>query len=106
MMACTTDEAIILQGMDIMIVLALTCFIQNSQVVTMGSLRGAGDTRYTAMVSLISIAIIRPGTAWLFCYPLGLGIMGAWYSMFADQCIRAVLSVIRFSSGNWTKLKL
>lgn len=106
MMAFTTDEAIILQGMDIMIVLALTCFIQNSQVVTMGSLRGAGDTRYTAMVSLISIAIIRPGTAWLFCYPLGLGIMGAWYSMFADQCIRAVLSVIRFSSGNWTKLKL
>lgn len=106
MMAFTTDEAIILQGMSIMIVLALTCFIQNSQVVTMGSLRGAGDTRYTALVSLISIAIIRPGSAWLFCYPMALGIMGAWYSMFFDQCVRMALSVVRFSSGNWTKLKL
>lgn len=106
MMAFTNDEAIILQGMSIMIVLALTCLIQNSQVVMMGSLRGAGDTRYTALVSLISIATIRPGSAWLFCYPLALGVMGAWYSMFFDQCVRMVLSLIRFSSGNWTKLKL
>lgn len=106
MMAFTSEPEIIATGMNIIIIIGLICMVQTSQVVIMGCLRGAGDTRYAAMVSLISIMIIRPASAWLLCYPLGLGLMGAWYSLCIDQCIRMVLSMARFSGGKWTKLKI
>ena len=106
MMAYTTDAEIIRMGMGIIIIIGFTTTLQISQVVIMGCLRGAGDTRFAAIVSLISIGIIRPGSAWLFCYPLGLGVLGAWISVFFDQCMRMLLSYWRFSRGNWTKLKL
>lgn len=106
MMAYTTDAEIIRMGMDIIIIIGFTTTLQISQVVIMGCLRGAGDTKFAAIVSLISIGIVRPGSAWFFCYPLSLGVFGAWISVFFDQCMRMLLSYWRFSRGNWTKLKL
>ena len=59
-------------------ILSVILFMQIEQVTLFGCLRGAGDTRFTALVSLISVTFIRPGMSWLLCYPLGLGLMGAW----------------------------
>lgn len=102
-----TDEAEILDyGAIIMRILSVMLFLQIEQVVQFGCLRGAGDTRYTAMVSLISVTCIRPGVAYLLCYPLGLGLIGAWLGTFCDQLVRFVLSYIRFRQGKWTQLKL
>lgn len=106
MMAFTDDWSIIEAGMQIILIIGVTTFLQTSQVVIMGCLRGAGDTLFAAIVSLISIALIRPGSAWVFCYPLGLGLIGAWFSLFFDQTMRMILSMIRFSGGNWTRHKL
>ena len=44
----------------IMYFIALTSITQISQVIFSGCLRGAGDTRFMAVASLISIALIRP----------------------------------------------
>ena len=102
-----SDETVILDyGVIIMNILSVLLFFQILQVVQFGCLRGAGDTRFTAMVSLISVTIIRPGLSWLLCYPLEFGLIGAWLGTFGDQAVRFVLSFIRFHKGNWTKLKL
>ncbi len=102
-----TDEQVILDyGVMIMRILSIMLFFQIEQVVQFGCLRGAGDTKFTAFVSLISVAGIRPGLSWLLCYPLGLGLLGAWLGTFGDQFVRFVMSFIRFHKGNWTKLKL
>ncbi len=106
MMAFTTDAGIIETGKTIVIIIGVTTFIQTSQVVLMGCLRGAGDTMFAAAVSLLSIAFLRPGSAWLFCYPMGLGLIGAWFSLFFDQLIRMVFSMVRFNGGKWTQHKL
>lgn len=102
----TTDQSIIEQGAVLMIIMAFSIHAQICQVVTSGSLRGAGDTKYTAMVSLISIAIFRPLITYVLCYPFGLGLVGAWYSLVIDQFTRLVLVMIRFRQGKWTGLKL
>ena len=52
-------------------ILSVILFMQIEQVTLFGCLRGAGDTRFTALVSLISVTFIRPGMSWLLCYPLG-----------------------------------
>ena len=102
-----TDDPVILDyGAMIMRILSVTLFFQIEQVVLLGGLRGAGDTKYTAMVSLISVTFVRPGASWLLCYPLGLGLLGAWLGTFIDQVVRFLLSFLRFRKGKWTQLRL
>lgn len=102
-----SNERVILDyGEMIMRILSLMLFLQIEQVVLFGCLRGAGDTKFTAFVSLISVTIIRPGMSWLLCYPVGLGLMGAWLGTFCDQLVRFLMTFVRFRKGNWTKLKL
>ena len=102
----SNEQVILDYGATIMRVLSVMLFFQILQVVQFGCLRGAGDTRFTAMVSLISVTCIRPGISWLLCYPLGLGLIGAWLGTFCDQCVRFLMSFVRFRKGQWTKLKL
>ena len=105
--ALFSQEQIILDyGEMIMRILSVILFVQNEQVRIIGCLRGAGDTKFTAFVSLISVTCIRPGMSWLLCYPVGLGLMGAWLGTACDQVVRFVMTFVRFRKGNWTKLKL
>lgn len=102
----TEDRVILEYGVTIMRILSIMLFFQIEQVVQFGCLRGAGDTRFTAFVSLISVACIRPGLSWLLCYPLGMGLLGAWLGTFGDQLVRFTMSFIRFRKGRWTQLEL
>lgn len=77
---------------------------QISQVIYNGALRGAGDTRYVALTSAISIGLFRPLTAYVFCYPLGFGLFGAWVSLIIDQYMRLGFSMYRFLSAKWQKI--
>jgi putative MATE family efflux protein len=102
-----TDEVdIIVLGANVMILAALGTHMQTSQVVLSGCLRGAGDTVFVAITSLISVALIRPALTWLLCFPVGLGLYGAWVALLVDQCFRMITSYKRFSSGRWTGITL
>lgn len=79
---------------------------QISQVIYNGALRGAGDTKYVAFTSAICIGIVRPLSAYIFCYPVGWGLFGAWVSLLLDQYMRLAFSMHRFLSGAWQKIKV
>lgn len=102
----TDDPEMIATGRTLLIILAILTPAQITQVIFNGCLRGAGDTRYTAMVSLISVAILRPAMTYLLAYPLGFGVVGAWLAMLIDQVTRLICSAIRFMSGKWSKIKV
>lgn len=102
----TTEEEIISLGSIIIKILAVILFFQIDQVITSGCLKGAGDTKYVAMVAFISVALIRPIAAYVFCYPLALGLVGAWIGTLCDQLTRNVLNAYRFGSGKWTQIKI
>nr|MDD6335947.1 MATE family efflux transporter [bacterium] len=102
----TPDQEIINMGAPLLVILAFISPAQISQVIFSGSLRGAGDTKFVAFLSLIAIGIVRPGTSWLLCYPVGLGLIGAWYGFIIDQYLRLAMTAIRFSSGKWSNIRL
>lgn len=102
----STEPEVIALGANIMILAAMGTHLQTSQVVLSGCLRGAGDTAYVAGTSLISVAIIRPLLTWLLCYPVGLGLYGAWIGLLVDQLFRFISSYRRFSGGKWSKIAL
>ncbi len=102
----TEDLAVIELGKSIMVLLALSVPAQISQVIITGCLRGAGDSKYVARTSFISIALIRPILSWALCYPAGLGVIGAWIGLLLDQTLRLLLNYLRFSTGKWTQIQL
>ncbi len=102
-----TDDPVILNyGVMIMDFIAFIVIFQISQVIYNGCLRGGGDTRYVALISLISVAFIRPFSGWLFVYPLHMGLTGAWIGLLLDQFVRLVLSWQRFRHDKWLSIKI
>lgn len=65
-----------------------------------------GDSTFVAVTSLLSIAVIRPILTYVLCYPLGLGLAGAWISLVVDQGFRFLTGYVRFSGGKWSKINL
>ena len=102
----SSEAEILDMGVMIMRILCFVIYLQISQVIFFGCLRGAGDTKFTAFASMISVAIIRPGLSWLLCTPFGLGLLGVWLGLVGDQFTRFILGFIRIKQGNWLKIKL
>lgn len=95
------EEEIVLIGVEIMRVMVIIVLLQVAQVIYMGCLRGAGDVRFTMIASTISVTIVRPGMSYILCYGLGMGIIGIWLGVVADQICRFILTNWRFKSGVW-----
>lgn len=95
------EPQIVELGVSIIKYMILIVLFQVSQVVFTGSLRGAGDVRFTTVTSMISVAIIRPLVSYLAAYVLHLGITGIWIGVLADQGVRLVMNAGRFRSGRW-----
>ncbi len=95
------DQEIIEIGVMIMRFMILIVLCQIPQVIFMGSLRGAGDIRFTTITCTLSIAIFRPLVSYLTAYVLGLEIVGIWIGVFADQFLRLIFTALRFRSGKW-----
>ena len=93
-------------GVKILLILAAITPAQISQVIYSGCVRGAGDTIYAAVVSLVCIALVRPIMTYTMCYILPFGVIGAWVAMSIDQYLRLLFMFIRFSSGKWAKVKV
>ncbi len=100
------EEHIVTIGVGIMRVIIFVVAFQISQVVYMGCLRGAGDTLYTAIASTLSVTFIRTLASWLGGYVFGLGIIGIWLGVLADQISRFLFASIRFKQGKWTQIKI
>lgn len=100
------EQEIVSIGVSIMHVIIFVVILQIAQVIYMGCLRGAGDTLYTAIASTISVTLVRSFGSYFFGYVLGMGIIGIWFGVVADQLSRFVFATIRFRQGKWTNIKI
>lgn len=109
----TTDQTIITAASLCFLILMVGIIPQNLRVVLSGCLRGAGDVKFVAVVSLISVLIIRPLMTWLFCYPVNnmfpgmmFGFTGPWISFGIDALVRAAMLTVRVNKGEWVNIRL
>ena len=109
----TREEEIIFNVSISFLVVASGFWAQNGRVVYSGCLRGAGDVRYVAICTLISVAILRPVLTWLFCYPMDaalpgmyLAVTGPWIAFVIDALVRDGLLYARIRRGKWLDIKL
>ncbi len=75
-------------------------------VVYFGALRGAGDTKAVARVTLIIVAAIRPVLSWALCYPLGLRHLGVWIGYLAAHILRWYAIRSHYRKGEWRSIRI
>ena len=80
----------------------------------MGALRGAGDTKITAYISLAAMYAVRIPLAIFLSMDniggsglgAGWGLNGLWWSMTISVYVEAFMAWLRFRSGAWAKVQL
>ena len=100
------EPHIVDMGVTLVRVIVLIVIVQIAQVIYMGCLRGAGDVIFTTIASTVSVTIIRTAVSYVMCYVAGLGLMGIWLGILADQISRFLFTNWRFKSGKWTKIRI
>ena len=65
-----------------------------------GSLRGAGDTRFPLIATLLGLVGMRCGLASLATY-LGLPVFWVYASLIGDYVLKAIMLTCRFYNGRW-----
>lgn len=100
-----SDTEIIEIGGRIMLFVAFLQPFQSAQFIIAGGLRGAGDTRATAIVTFFTVLLVRPIAA-IILVNSGLGLYGAWLALAIDQIMRSGLILFRYNSGKWKLIKL
>lgn len=98
--------AVLENGARIMLFVAVLQPIQCSQFILSGALRGAGDTKATAVISLCTVLLMRPILGYVFITLCQFGVIGAWMAICCDQTLRSGLVLLRYNSGKWKKIKV
>ncbi|MCD7937779.1 MAG: MATE family efflux transporter [Tannerellaceae bacterium] len=100
----TTDAHVIQIGSDYLFVLGLFFVVHGALNIFNGVLRGAGDTFFPMIVSLLSLWLIRiPLAAWLSNY---YGTNGIWWSIGISIGIGCSIIYIYYKTGYWKKRKI
>ena len=70
------------------------------------ALRAAGDTRFTLVVSTVSMWTMRVALGVLLGRFWGFGVVGIWMAMFVDWAVRVAFFVPRFHGHRWETMGL
>lgn len=71
-----------------------------------GTLRGAGDTKSSAIVAFIGVWVVRLPMAYLFTTVFGWGLVGLWATMPIDWLVRSIAFRILYLKGRWKQIKI
>ena len=74
------------------------------EMVLIGALRGAGDTRWPLVFTFVGFLGIRIPLTYLSIDVFEWGVIGAWYAMLADLVARCLMVLYRFYHGDWKNL--
>jgi putative MATE family efflux protein len=97
----TSDVAVIALGSRVLRIEAFAEPFFAMSIVGSGILRGAGDTKWPFINSLIGMWIVRLIPATILIYFFNFGLETAWLCMVADLVVRGLLNFYRYKRGNW-----
>lgn len=97
----SSSSDVVALGTKTLFIAAVTELFFSFFVVSSGIFRGAGDVKFSFLVSLIGMWGMRIGMVWMTIHILHLGIVSVWIVMGIDCMVRTILCIIRFKSGKW-----
>ena len=83
-----------------------TIFLYPVSFVLPNALRATGDTKFTMVVSILSMFIARIGLALMSGKHLSMGLYGVWIAMQIDWIVRSTIFSFRYKQGKWKNFKV
>ena len=99
----TQDPAIIALARQIILVEFALELGRSVNITMVRCLIAVGDVRFPVGAALFSTWFIAVGLGWLLGVHFGMGLVGLWIGMAADECFRGLLFVLRFRAGGWQR---
>lgn len=69
--------------------------------ITPSALRAAGDSKFTSIVSMLSMWLFRVVLGYILGVVLPFGIVGVWVAMDCEWGVRGVIFLLRFRGKKW-----
>ncbi len=95
------DPGVIQLGASVLRIEAFAEPLFAASIVSTGVMRGGGDTLVPAVLSLVSMWLIRIPLAFLLAPRMGLS--GVWLAMCIELCARGVMFLIRQAQGKYAR---
>jgi putative MATE family efflux protein len=105
----TTDRAIIVLAANMLKIIAIANPVSNARFVLISALRGAGDSRFAAVITFVGVLLIRPIISWVLVtpyLPFQIGLAGVWIALVSDGLACLVLALVRYRQGKWQSIKV
>ena len=90
-------------------IIAIVNPISNARFVYISALRGAGDSRFAAVVTFIGVILVRPiiGYGLIAPFlPFQMGLMGVWIGLSSDSVVCYIVSRLRYAGGRGAEIKV
>ena len=81
-------------------------FLYPSGFVAASILRSSGDGKFTSMVVVAALFLMRIPLGYFFTHIIKIGIVGIWYGQIADWLFRTAFFLPRFWSKKWLRNRL
>lgn len=94
------DSNVIAYGYDYLVRIAPFFLCLAFNMFTSGIMRGAGDTRFATINSIIGL-VARIGAAYLLAFAFDMGLNGIWLSTGVGFAIGVIPTAIRWHTGGW-----
>ena len=75
-------------------------------VVCAGGLKGAGDTRFPMLATVVISWVVMLIPTWFFCVKLGYGVMTAWIFATLYVVVLGTVMFVRYRRGAWKQLRV
>ena len=102
----STDERVVGLAASYLRVNAITEPFLAFSIVLGGALQGAGDTRFQAVVSVITMWLLRLPLTWWFCLRMGQGAVAAWWIMAVTTALQGLLIAAWWRRGGWKRVEV
>jgi putative MATE family efflux protein len=99
----TSDPQIIALGRTLILLGLLLEPGRSFNLIIINALRASGDSRFPLIAGLISQWGIMLFGAWLLGTWFGLGLIGVWIALIADEWLRGLFMLQRWRRGRWLK---
>jgi MATE family multidrug resistance protein len=97
----STDPGVQRVGVHLLYVAAGFQLLDAANIVARSVLRGTGDVRVPALLSICSGWCFVPTLTWFWGIHQGLGAVGGWLALTVDICFGALLFWWRLARGDW-----
>ncbi len=100
-----SQEVLVLTAL-LLKVMAFYQIFDGFNIVCRGALNGAGDTRFTMLITILGAWFVFIPGVYVFVFIFPLGLLGAWSGAIAYLLLMGIVFFMRFRKGLWKNIRL